>query len=64
MKLFYLLIAGAIVSLSSCNSGPADTCYWCGKTYYGDGYAPKPFENDCFKTPISTRCSKKCCMGQ
>jgi len=57
-KLFYLLLVGAIFSLSSC--GESHTCSWCGETYFGEGYA-KAF-NVCAKSEIGIFCSEKCCF--
>ena len=59
-KITYLLIIGAIVSLSSCSE--PQTCTACKGTFYNKGYthmmgAPCPE----VKTGQGEFCSKECC---
>jgi len=62
-KFFYLLLVGAIVSLSSCDS---HTCGACDEVYFGDGWVQfggcYTVEDAGLEGFQSEYCSKKCCM--
>ena len=60
-KLFYLLLVGAICSLSSC--GDPQTCYGCGDTFYGKGYSGMFRSCVKVKSGQGSYCSPSCCRN-
>ncbi|MBC8266951.1 MAG: hypothetical protein H8E84_08310 [Flavobacteriales bacterium] len=60
-KLFYLLVVGAIFSLSSCSE--SHKCYGCGDSFTGKGYSGAFRSCVKVKSGQGSYCSSSCCYN-